>query len=372
MPVSGEGRKGILLVGEAPGENEDKQNRQFVGKAGILLRKVLSNLGLDVDRDCWLTNALICHPENNETPTDDQIDYCRPNLMSTIRDLEPRLIIPMGFTAVKSLIAPYFRGEDEGTGSVSGWVGWKIPLQKLNAWVCPTYHPSYVARSEDDREGPVVRLWFERHLEAALGCEGRPWAVVPNYKNDVRIIMDPKDAASEIRKIIRDGRPTAWDYETNSLKPDRPEAEIITVGFCQGGENPFACPFTGEVLDATREFAESEVPKIGANSKFETRWTRKILGVNVKKWVWDTMLSAHHLDNRRGITSVKFQAFVRIGQEPWDGAVKPYLEADGATDLNRIKEVNLRTLLLYNGLDGTMEYLIAVHQKQEMKIQNGI
>ena len=65
MPVTGEGRKKCLIIAEAPGEEEDFQNTQLVGRAGSLLRGRLEERGLDLDLDFWKTNALACRPPNN-------------------------------------------------------------------------------------------------------------------------------------------------------------------------------------------------------------------------------------------------------------------------------------------------------------------
>lgn len=370
IPVTGEGKKGILIVGSAPGPDEDRKGRFFAGAAGDYLRKVLSSHGLNPERDCWFTNSIICKPKDGTLPSDDEIDYCRPNLMKTLRDLNPRMVIPLGFAAVKSLIAPYFRGEDSGTGAIADWAGWRIPLQKINTWICPSYDPSEVLENSEDRNGPVYKVWFNRHIEAALQLEGRPWQIVPDYRSEVELIFDPQKAAKWIRNAIKVNKPTSFDWETNCLKPDRDDAEIVSVGLCVAGKKTMSCPFTGEVVQAMREFLTCPCPKLGANTKFEERWSRKKLGVSVNNWVWCGMQSAHHLDNRKGITSVKFQAFVRLGFEPWDGPVAAYLQADDAVSLNRIREVDLRTLLLYNGIDAHCEYLIDTLQKEEMLKQN--
>lgn len=364
MPVTGEGKLGILVIAEAPGEEEDEKNEQFIGPAGQVLRQSLQKFGFDLDRDCWKTNALICRPENNKTPTPDQIDYCRPNLTNTINKLKPRVIVPMGGAAVRSLLGPYWRDDP---GKISQWVGWQIPLQKLNAWVTPTYHPSYVLRSEKEREGAVIKLWFERHLRAAFELEGYPWDVVPDYRRQIKIVMDPDEAAEWIRDRLGRGGLFSFDYETNRLKPDAENAEIICCSICWAGAETIAYPWVGEAIQATREFVQSDVKKIGANNKFESRWSRRILEVGVKNWVWDTMQCAHVLDCRPGITSVKFQGFVRLGVEDWSANMKAYLHDTREDGTNRIREADLRSLLLYCGLDSLIEFHIAVIQKREME-----
>jgi uracil-DNA glycosylase family 4 len=214
MPLTGEGRRGILIVAEAPGADEDAQNMQLVGDAGQLLRRALANVDINLDLDCWKTNALICRPPGNRTPTDKEIDHCRPNLFNEIKRLQPRQIMPLGATAVRALLGPYWR---EAVGSMTQWAGWQIPLQALNCWVTPNYHPSYVLRSRDDPEGPAVKVWFERILAQAVKLEGRPWDVVPDYAKEVRPVFDPSEAAQWIREKMQLGGAFAFDYETDRL-----------------------------------------------------------------------------------------------------------------------------------------------------------
>jgi len=282
MPVTGKGRKGILVVAEAPGYEEDKLNEQLIGPAGQLLRQSLAGYGIDLDRDCWKTNALICRPPENATPTNDQIDWCRPNFLRTVEDLQPELILPLGGAAARCVLAPFWRDD---FGGITKWVGWHIPLQKWNCWVAPNSHPSRLLHTKDDNNGPVVRLWFEKYLEAALTLQGsRPWQTVPNYAKEIRLIFDPDEAAAWIREGTARGQASAFDYETNMLKPDSDLAEIVTCSISWAGRNTAAFPWTGAVIPAMREYLSSPIPKIGANNGFEDRWSRRKVGVRVK-WV---------------------------------------------------------------------------------------
>src|SRR5690606_23623431 len=104
MPVSGKGRREILVVAEAPGKDEDDRGIQLVGESGQLLERAMRKAGVDMRKDCWLTNSLICRPPNNRMPTKQEIDYCRPNLLKTIKELDPKVIILLGGSAVRSLI----------------------------------------------------------------------------------------------------------------------------------------------------------------------------------------------------------------------------------------------------------------------------
>lgn len=360
MPPTGEGRKGVLVCAEAGGQVEDQQGVQLIGEAGQLLRRILKGLDVKLDRDCWKTNCVICRPPKNKTPTQKQIDSCRPNLMNTIKKLKPHTIVLLGASAIKSLIPTVWK-DDVGNG-VSKWVGWNIPSQKLNAWICPTYHPSYLLRTKNDLLENIVR----EHLRQAFTHTKRPWKEVPDYKKDVEVITRPAQAAKAIR-AIKPNSVIAFDYETNCIKCENTNSEIICCSICINGENTFSYPWSGEAIQATAELLKSDVPKVGANIKFEDRWTRRKLGFAVKNWYWDTMLASHILDNRSGITSVKFQSFVRLGLEGYDAHIKPYFKPDEKTRLNRIKELPINDLLLYNAMDSLVEYKIYILQKKEMK-----
>lgn len=363
MSVSGGGQRGILVLAEAPGGVEDDEGTQFVGPTGQLLRRAFDRLGVSLDEDCWKTNALICRPPSNRAPTSQEIDYCRPNLLRALRDCQPRLVIPLGAAAVKSLIGPLWR---EDVGLISQWVGWKIPLQRGNFWIAPNYHPSYVSRSEGEKNGAVVKIWFDRYLEEALSLSGRPWEDVPDYGSLVDVILNPEEASDRIDKMVHAGGAVSFDFETNMLKPDSADARIISCSVCWKGIETISYPWAGSAIGATGRLLRSDLPKIGANTKFEDRWCRRFFGVGVRNFVWDVMLSSHHLDNRRGITSVKFQAFVRLGQRPWDSEMKQYFESTDERGVNRISEVDLRSLLVYGGMDALMEYKLAEIQKKEM------
>jgi hypothetical protein len=250
---------------------------------------------------------------------------------------------------------------------VGRWVGWQIPNRRWNCWICPTYHPAYLLRSKDG----TPELFVRKHLEEALGLEGRPWEKVPDYSKRVKKELDHYKAAEEIDALEDFEGPVAFDYETTSLKPDGPEAEIVSCSLAvdwerEGGLDAYAFPWVGEVIPAMKRLLHSKVPKIAHNMKFEERWTRKVFGRGVRNWHWDTMQAAHVLDNRRGITSLNFQSFVHLGQAPYDEDIKPFLKSTGPGKPNRIRELKLTDLLLYGGLDALLTFMLAQKQMKEM------
>ncbi len=356
MPVHGRGERKILLVGEAPGKTEDEQGVPFVGRAGQLLRRLLSEVGIDMD-DCWRTNAAICRPPGNKLPAK-AVDHCRPNLMRTIRELRPDVVVPLGGSAVEAVLQPLW---GEAPGAVGQWVGWRIPTRDY--WVCPTWHPSFLLRDERNK---ALELWLKRHLAACGRISGPPWPDGQSeYQNQVECVYGQAEASEAVLGFLADGRPVAWDLETDRLKPDHQDASVRCCGVSDG-RRTVVFPWHGPVIKAMRELLRSTVPKIGANIKFEDRWCRRLFGHGVRGWAWDVMQMAHVLDNRPGITSVEFQAFVRLGVRPWGSKIKPLLEATAGNERNRIKDIPLSDLMEYCGMDALMEMKIYESQRGEL------
>lgn len=359
MAVSGEGRKGILVVGEAPGETEDDQNKQFVGKTGRRLEIALRKAGIDFLRDCWRTNALICRPEGNEIKDEKWIDYCRPNLTKTIKEKNPRIIILLGSHAVKSLIGGIWKSDVSG---INRWAGYQIPCQKPNAWICPTYHPSYISRLED----AAADLIFDKHIAEAVGLKGRPEPLVIDPDKKVLRIFDPEKAARKIEWFTANAERVAFDYETTCLKPEGGDYAQIVSCSISDGEHTIAFPWMGQTRSAMFDLLISPVKKIAANAKFEERWTIKEFGRGVRGWLWDTMQTAHVLDNRKEVTGLKFQAFALLGVESYDDHIKEFLRSRDGKKINRIREIDLDQLLKYNGLDAKIEYEVAQIQMKKL------
>ena len=369
MPVDGEGRKGILIIGEAPGKNEDDEGKPFVGKEGERLRNDLSLVDLNLRKDCWITNSIICHPENNVYP-ENALEYCRPNVINTVKELNPRVIVLLGAHAIKSLLGWAWKEE---IGAMGRWAGWKIPLQKLNTWIITTWHPSYLEREHKEVRDVLAR----NHLEMAAKAKGRPWKTLPVYK--VNRIYKGDDASPEIDKMIGE-TPIAIDYETNMLEPYSKDARIVSCALSDGGKT-IAYPWSGKAIDATKRLLISGTPMTASNVGFEEEWTIAAFGRGVTNWYWDCVVNAHILSwdgagdmtgGERGkgftpglgITSIKFQAFVLLGIDSWDMAIRPFLRANGPHKKNRIHEISLPKLLQYNGMDALVDAKVGSKQRK--------
>lgn len=363
MKSSGGSGSRILIVGDKPSESDDLAGKPFSGKSGSLLKDTIRKLGFDPALDCTFTNSIICKPSGK---IDDNavVGYCRPNLITTIKELEPEVIIPLGHNATQSIIQWVWK---EDWGEFRQFIGWNIPCQKINTWICPTWHPTTV--EQESSKNPVIRLLWEEHLKKAMSLKGKPHKTVPDYNKLIETTLDSNKATSLIRQLIKAGKATAFDFETDRIKPDSKSASIVCCSVSDGTRT-LSFPWIGKAVDAMKEFLMSDVPKIGYNIKFEDRWVAKVCGRSAKNWLWDGQIASHILDNRDRITSLKFQSFVRLGAPDYDSAVKPYLslteEGFGANGRNRIREIDPKVLMTYNAIDSLLEWQLAMIQMKEI------
>lgn len=358
MPHSGEGQRKVLIVAEAPGADEDKRNTQLIGEAGQKLRSMLRKIGVRLDRDCWKTNACICRPPKNRTPTDKELEACRPFLIKTIEEVKPNVIILLGGVAVDTLLGAIW---GEATESLARWVGEQIPCRTLNAWICPTYHPSYLLRAKN----PAAERLTLKHLKRAFSHKRRPYKKVIDLRKRVILERNPKHVAKWLLRDAHCGHFMTFDYETNMLKPDSDKAEIVTCSVTFDGMKVMAFPWLGEARDAMLQMLQSKWKKVAANIKFEDRWTREVEETKVKMWYWDTVLAAHQFNYQPGASGTKFQAFVKLGLPIYDTKLENMLKAKSSNEPNRIREVDLDDVLMYNGLDSLVEHRVAIKQLEQ-------
>jgi len=372
MKPFGKGDKGIMVIGEAPGEEEDKKGRPWQGKAGRLLQEQYRKLGIDLFEDCICLNAVNCRPTdkkgNNRTPTEFEVACCRQRVIQTIEKHKPKVVIIHGGTVLSSLIGHKWRKDLSG---ISKWRGWTIPDRDYKAWLCPTFHPSFIERQERETEINVV---WAQDIKQAIGMADVPF---PSGKKEEDCVVMSDDIEKVLTDLI-DQRPEllAFDIETTGLKPyNKKVHEIVSIAFCTEPDKAYAIPYPKEEkhLALLKELLEHpDIGKVAANMMFEDTWLNIMSDIEVKPWRWDTMQAAHVLDNRPGITGLKFQSYVRFGVLGYDDDVVAYLKSPGTNTPNDIKtlardKAGMRRLLLYNGLDAILEYRLALLQIEEFE-----
>lgn len=348
MDYSGEGRKNILIIAEAPGKTEDEQGVQLVGQAGELFKENLNNLGFDLDQDFWKINSINCHPKGNRKPNKKELQWCKPRVQKVIDELNPSFIFLMGGVALES----YYMN-DFSDLSITRWRKRCIPDSENNIWVIPLYHPSFVLRNQDEK----LKMVFREDLKWALSCLNRKSLPVLDYQ--INVILDEKQASAILYSIFNTKREIVFDYETNGLNPWKENPNVFSVAIDDGiGSYSF------KMTDGLKEgwssiLADPKIKKIAHNLKFEDKWSRVCFGVQPQGWVWDTMVSQHILDSRKKVCGLKFQTYVRYGVKGYDKDVKQYIKDWAKAPLEKV--------LRYGGMDVYFTRRLYEDQKKEFQ-----
>jgi uracil-DNA glycosylase family 4 len=146
-----------LVVGEAPGADEDEQGEPFVGRAGQLLNSMLRGIGLERGQ-VFIANVLKCRPPNNRDPRPEEVAHCLPYLERQIALLRPAIMLAVGRIAAQNLLATETPiGKLRGSVHAFGKAG--IPL-------VVTYHPAYLLRSPTEKRKAWEDLKFARRVAA--------------------------------------------------------------------------------------------------------------------------------------------------------------------------------------------------------------
>jgi uracil-DNA glycosylase len=130
----------LMLIGEAPGEDEDRQGKPFVGVSGQLLDRMLAEIGLDRE-NVYISNTLFWRPPGNRTPTDTEVAACLPFVQRHIELVKPKLLVLLGGAAAKAVL-----NTKDGITRLRGrWQDYALP-DGTKIQTLPTYHPAYLLR----------------------------------------------------------------------------------------------------------------------------------------------------------------------------------------------------------------------------------
>ena len=144
----------LMLVGEAPGPQENIQGRPFVGRAGQLLDQILEAAKFDPDQDIFITNSVFRMPPGEEgkafrKPTTEEIEYYKPYLLQIIKLVDPKIMLLTGNVACQSILGQTGITKLRGQWSQIG-----------GRWVMPIFHPSYLLRNPSRHPGsPKALMW---------------------------------------------------------------------------------------------------------------------------------------------------------------------------------------------------------------------
>lgn len=362
MKPYGNFKKRILNIGENPGRTDDSTGKPFQGKTGQLLQKAYKKLGIDLFEDCLNINSVLCRPSddknNDRIPTNQEIDNCRRNILQIITEYKPHVIVLLGGSALYSLIGHRWK---KNFGTIAKWRGFAIPDQDYQAWVCPTFPPLFIERSKDDGVEEVI--WMQDLKQAVEHVD----KILPVYDEPVIHITDDLSFLNSLPNEI------TWDIESTGLKPHGVGHRIIccSVAVSENEVYVFMMPKSPrERLPFINVLKNPNILKIAHNLKFEHTWSQVRLGVEVQGWEWDTMLMAHILDNREGITNLAFQTYVNFGVIDFKNDTQSYLEADNkdGNTINRIFELiktdsGREALMRRCALDSIFEFRLKKEQE---------
>ena len=150
----GNPRAKLMIVGEAPGTEEDRQGKPFVGRSGQLLDQILKSVGFDSEKDVFITNSVFRLPPGDDgkplrKPTSDEIVYYKPYLLEIIRLVDPLIMLLTGNVASESLL-----GQTGITRLRGQW------FQVDGRWAMPIFHPAYLLRNQSREPGsPKALMW---------------------------------------------------------------------------------------------------------------------------------------------------------------------------------------------------------------------
>jgi len=160
----------IMVIGEAPGENEDLEGKPFVGKSGQLLDKIFASAQFDSNQDIYITNVVRCRPPENRVPEPKEVAACAGYLREQIRLVSPWIILLTGAVSVRAIL-----NEKKGITKIRGqWLTWE------GYYVMPIFHPAYLLRNASREMGSpkwlmwqdvqAIRAMYDR-LAAGLGVD---------------------------------------------------------------------------------------------------------------------------------------------------------------------------------------------------------
>lgn len=347
--MSGEGPAptDVMLIGEAPGANEEREGRPFVGETGKLLTNdLLPLLGLNRSQ-VRITNACRCRPPGNRTPESAELLQCRKYLIQEIQQVQPKLVILLGASALEATLG--LKGIQKHQGQLL-----QTPEFPGVTFIA-TYHPASLWRTWENIQ--PIKSYMVKGMQYLRGNLKIPPA------GDYRVCHDADDAA-DLCKFLKDGPRFAFDTETTGL--NFAEDGVLCFSFSNAPGTGWVIPIyqqyqrshwvpevRKEVLGYIKELLESDTPKVAQNGIFDLLFC-KAIGIEVKNYDFDTMLASHLIDeNLPHDLDTLINLYTGIPNysnelgKSWDAAKKRYKQSQ----TKKFEDKNLQALYQNNGLN---------------------
>lgn len=301
----------LMIVGEAPGGNEDRLGRPFVGQAGQLLVECLLRVGLKREQ-VYITNAIHRRPPANRKPTTAEVKAEWAELEGELERVQPAVVVAMGDTALRALT---------GKAGITKHRGIELSLGG-SMQILPTFHPAYALRN------PSITEIIVGDLRRAVGLLA---GSLPTGDVLVQTVSDLRSLSDTDRDALVQAPVLAYDVETAGLDPSDPEKVMVGIGLSATGDRAFYfLPPTWRWLAA---YVFSGAHKyVAHNGKFDNRWLRRY-GIEITQ-TFDTMLAAYLLDENRGSFKLERLAVEMLGVPPYHTDTEEALTDGRAADLD--------------------------------------
>lgn len=277
---------GITLVGEAPGQNETRIGRPFVGVSGKLIREVLVRAGVDPETCRW-TNAALCRPPGNKTPPISATSACNNRLFRELHAARPTRILSLGASALTAL-----QGATKPL-RITAWrgKGFWTRIGERNVYTVATYHPAAILRDADlfrDMVMDVQKLLREEAPQPTPEVE----AWIPTTEVEALRYLEEIVSAAGLY-------PLSCDLETSGFDPEVDFIISVGIGYAQGTRGA-AVLIGGTLLESPRVRGQVErilrQRRAYHNAKFDLKFLEKWLDTTFP--ADDTMLMNYTMDER--------------------------------------------------------------------------
>lgn len=347
MKASGTKRPTLLVVGEAPGEEEDVFGKPFVGKSGRLLRDAIDSLGYS-DEEIAFTNVVRCRPKNNKITKRD-INYCKQFALDDIERLNPKIVFVLGNSALEGIL---------GQSGISAWSG--VVVNKERKYI-PLYHPAYILRNVG-----MFDEWVESMVTAIDSTESK--------QKFVRLYPKTMRDLKEMQQFLMNIPLISFDTETHGADPFQKDACILSVSFAgirSPYMNSYAFPINHpeswwseeqrqEVIRIVCDILYNHTHIVCHNAKYDQMWMNVIHDAGFRPSD-DTMMISLLVNSRKGIHGLKRLAGVYAGMFDYAQDLYDYIADHKDADPEKggsYRNVPLEMLLPYGCMDAEATLLV--------------
>lgn len=299
----------VMIVGEAPGHDEDLVGTPFVGASGTLLRTVVEDVGLD-EFGIVYTNVVRCRPPNNAAPSAKQIKACTPKLLAEIERFGPTMVILLGNIPLKAVL---------GESGITAWRGSR--LERDHVIYVPTFHPAYILRN--NMELPTFVEDLQKVYDILSDNDNR--SVV--YEYDIRLVAGEADA-KEMYEAILAACMVSWDTESRNSRPYATGSRMIMLSFAVDRPTKRAwavLPDNAKVVAYCKKILCNEnIKVICHNAKYDQHVVKQAWGIDVPNIVGDSMIASWVLDSTPGRHGLKHLAGRYLGMYEYNRELDVY------------------------------------------------